>query len=681
MGTGALTSLGIRAMTASYAQLQTTSNNIANVNTQGYSRQEVQLATAGGQFTGVGFFGRGVDIASVTRSHDDFLTREASLSASLAAADGARSEQLLRLENVFGTGEAGLGYATNQMFNAFADVASKPQDLSSRQVVIERAGELARRFASAGEQIDELQGGVTVELKASVAQVNDLTKRIALLNQKISNYSGTTKPPNDLLDQRDQAIQDLSKLVQVTTIGADDGSLSVFMGAGQTLVLGSQTTSLVAMPDPYDASRVVVGLSTAGGNQALPPSLLTGGSIAGLVRFQSTDITDARNLLGQMALAVGLQTNEQQSLGIDLYGQTGAGMFRFGSASGLPVVAASGSSFNSGSASVALTMQAPSTLSGLGVSGVQPSDYRLTADGAGGFELARLKDGELDTSFTPLSVVNGGVVEGFAIAISGTASAGDSFLLRPSGTAALNMRLDMSNPKLIAAASPLSGTLGATNAGTGAIGAVTFDSTNVAANANLPLTLKFQTTIVPGQYTYTWTNAGGTTTVPNVWSPGQPVPYSGAVASDSFSVLITGVPVAADASASPAVTSDSFVFGVNSYTSSDNTNAKALLGLRDAAFVGAIWNAGTLEPGASVTDAFASIIAHMGVSVQSATNSAQLSADVAAEAERARSSKAGVNLDEEAARLIQYQQSYQAAAKMLQVAQSVFETLLQTAGR
>jgi flagellar hook-associated protein 1 FlgK len=146
-------------------------------------------------------------------------------------------------------------------------------------------------------------------------------------------------------------------------------------------------------------------------------------------------------------------------------------------------------------------------------------------------------------------------------------------------------------------------------------------------------------------------------------------------------VLITGVPVAADASASPAVTSDTFVFGANSYTSSDNTNAKALLGLRDTAFVGAIWNAGTLQPGSSVTDAFASIIANIGVRVQSATNSATLSADVAAEAEKTRASKAGVNLDEEAARLIQYQQSYQAAAKMLQVAQSVFETLLQAAGR
>jgi len=229
MGTGVLTSLGVRAMAASYAQLQTTSSNISNVNTKGYSRQEVQLATAGGQFTGAGFFGRGVDIASVTRAHDDFLTREASLSTSLAAADSARSDQLLRLEKVFGTGEAGLGFATNQMFNAFADVASKPQDMSSRQVVLARAGELAKRFAIAGEQIDELQTGVTGELKTAVSQVNDLTKQIALLNQKIANYSGTTKPPNDMLDQRDQAIQDLSKLVQVSTIGADDGSLSVFM--------------------------------------------------------------------------------------------------------------------------------------------------------------------------------------------------------------------------------------------------------------------------------------------------------------------------------------------------------------------------------------------------------------------------------------------------------------------
>jgi flagellar hook-associated protein 1 FlgK len=680
MSAGALASLGISAMTASYAQLQTTSNNIANVNTKGYSRQEVQLATAGGQFTGAGFFGRGVDVANVTRAHDEFLTREASLTTSLAAGDAARNEQLLRLEKVFGTGESGLGYAANQLFNSFADVISKPQDLSSRQVVLERAGELAKRFTSAGEQIDTLQSGVTEELKTSVTQVNGLTQQIASLNQKIANYGVSSKPPNDLLDQRDQALRDLSKLVQVTTVAADDGSLSVFMGAGQSLVLGGQASQLVAMNDPYDSSRVNLGLSSGGVNLPLPSSLLTGGSIAGLLRFQSSDITDARNLLGQMALAVGLQTNEQQSLGLDLFSQAGAPMFRFGSASGLPVLGANASTYNTGSGSVSLSLQTPSSLTAAGVSSVQASDYRLTADGAGGFQLARLKDGEIDSDFAAVSVANGSVVDGFQINISGTPAAGDTFLLRPAGSAARNMRLDIGNPKLIAAASPLSATLGDTNAGTGAVGAVTFGSTDVGAYSNLPVTLRFQATGVPNQFTYTWTDSVGTS-VPNVWSPGQPIPYSGTNASNGFSVQITGVPVAADPSATPAVASDTFVFSANAYPNSDNNNAKALLGLRESAFVGAVWNSGTLQPGTSVTDAFAGIVANIGVRVQSSTTAARQSADVAAEAELARTAKAGVNLDEEAARLIQYQQSYQAAAKMLQVAQSVFETLLQTAGR
>jgi flagellar hook-associated protein 1 FlgK len=680
MGTGALMSLGVRAMAASYAQLQTTSNNITNVNTKGYSRQEVQLATAGGQHTGAGFFGRGVDVTSVTRAHDEFLTREASLSSSLAAADSARSEQLLRLEKVFGTGESGLGYATHQVFNAFADVSNKPQDLSSRQVVLSRAGELAARFTTAGQQIDDLQAGVTVDLQASVSQVNDLTRQIAELNQKISNVRGTGQPPNDLLDQRDTAIQNLSELVQVSTIGADDGSVSVFMGAGQALVLGNRTTDLVSMRDPYDNSRVVLGIVTEGANTALPPSLLAGGSIAGLVRFQSSDITDARNLLGQMALAVGLQINEQQSLGLDLNGQTGAAMFRFGSASGLPVLAALGSSANGGAAAISVTLQSPATLSAAGVSSVQATDYRITADGLGGFELARLRGGEIDPDFAAQSVANGDLVDGFAISISGAAAAGDTFLLRPAAAAARDMRLDLSNPKLIAAASPLSSTLGTTNAGTGAVTAIAVDGTAVRTNPNLPVTLQFQTTATPGQYTYTWTNGAGAS-APAAWVPGQPIDYPGTTASNGFSVQITGVPVAADSSVSPAVASDTFVFGANAYPNADNTNANALLALRDNPLVGAIWSGGTLQPGASVTDAFAGIVASIGVRVQSAKSAAALSAGVAAEAELARSAKSGVNLDEEAARLIQYQQTYQAAAKMLQVAQSVFDTLLQTAGR
>ncbi|MDL2336745.1 MAG: flagellar hook-associated protein FlgK [Pseudomonadota bacterium] len=679
MGTGALMSLGVRAMAASYAQLQTTSNNISNVNTPGYSRQQAELESAGGQYTGAGFFGKGVNVATVSRAHDDFLTREAALSRSLAASDSARSDQLMQLEKVFGVGESGLGYAAGQFFNSFADVATKPQDSSARQVVLSRAGELASRFSTSAQQIDDLQSGVTQDLRASVSAVNDLTQQIASLNQRISDVRGLGQPPNDLLDQRELAINNLSEYVQVTTIGAEDGTLSVFMGGGQAIVLGAQTTPLVAMADPYDLTRVAIGVTGPGGNRQLPTSLLSAGSISGLVRFQNGDLTDARNLLGQMALSIGQQVNEQQGLGLDLLGQTGAAMFRFGTTSGLPVVAARAWTANAGTGSVSLTLQAPATLAAAQVSGVQASDYELTADGLGGFQLTRLSGGAPDPLFTPVAVVNGDVVDGFKISVTGTPAANDRFLLQPAGSAARDIRRDMSNPKLIAAASPLSATVSTLNNGTGAVAALTAESTASASNPNLPAALKFQVTATPGQYTYTWTDGAGTST-PATWVPGQPIDYPGTTATNGFQVTITGVPVAADASVTPAVVSDSFTFGRNNYTLADNTNVNAMLSLRDSPMVGSIWSGGSLQPGSSLTDAYANILADVGVRVQSAKAAAVQSGTVAKQAEQNRSAKSGVNLDEEAARLIQYQQTYQAAAKMLQVAQSIFDELLRVAG-
>ncbi len=669
MGTGALSSLGVRAMSASYAQLQATGHNIANVNTPGYSRQQAELQTSGGQFTGAGFFGKGVDVATISRAHDAFLTREAALTRSLAASDTAHSEQLLRLEKVFGVGESGLGYAAAQFFSAFADVATKPQDESARQVALSRAGQLATRFSTAADQLDNLQAGVTQDLRASVEQVNVLTQRIGTLNQRISDARGLGQPPNDLLDQRELAINELSQFLQVTTIGAEDGSLSVFMGGGQAIVLGAQSTPLVAMPDPYDVSRVALGVSGPGGDRQVPTSLLQGGSISGLLAFQSKDLTDARNLLGQLALAVGQQVNDQQGRGLDLLGQTGAAMFRYGTASGLPTLAARESSANTGTGTVSLTLQTPATLAGAQVSSVQASDYELRADGLGGFQLYRLNGGAVDTDYAPRTVVNGDLVDGFQINISGTPAAGDRYLLQPAGSAARDIRVDISNPKLIAAASPLSATVGIANLGTGSILALEAESTAAGSHPNLPATLSFQATATPGQYTYTWQDGAGTS-APVAWQPGEPIDYPGTTATNGFAVTITGAPSAGD----------SFSVGRNTYPMADNRNANSLLSLRDASLVGAIWNGASLQPGTSVTDAYANILGNIGVRVQSAKSAAELSTAVADDAETNRANKAGVNLDEEAARLIQFQQTYQAAAKMLQVAQSIFDTLLQTAG-
>lgn len=661
MGASALMSLGMRAMSANYAALQATGHNISNVNTEGYSRQSVVLGTNGGQFTGAGFFGKGVNVDAVKREHSEFLTREAATTRAIAAADETRSAQLQQLEKVFPLGEDGLGYAATQMFNAFVDVANKPADTSARQVVLARAGEFASRLKSAGEQLDTLQQGVTEELKASISQVNMLASRVAELNQKIAAVKGSGQTPNDLLDQRDQTINEMSRYLQVTTIEAGDGSMSVFIGGGQKLVLGNQTTTLVTVADVFDPSRLQLGVNDAGTLREMPQELVTGGAIAGLLRFQNQDLVSARNQLGQIAASVAGNVNRQQALGLDgsQPPATGAPLLTVG---GPQVLAAN---TNTGSSTVSLAIAEPMEL--------QASDYELFRDPAlpaGSYTLTRLSDGTTQT------VTSGMVVDGMRITVGAPApAANDRFLLQPVAAAARNAALALENTRGIAAASPVAATFAVDNIGTASMASLSATAVNAAA---APLTATLTFTNDSGAYNWelrdasnalvrsgtgTWT--AGTPIRSDAWTPATPAQRF------DWALDLSGVPRSGDV----------LTVGNTPFPASDNGNARAMMALRDAGLVGQRTLAsGTVVPGASVTDAYANVLAEVGVRVQSAQLSARQSASIADQAETNLQAKVGVNLDEEAARLIQFQQSYQAAAKMLQVAQSLFDTLLQTAG-
>jgi flagellar hook-associated protein 1 FlgK len=661
MGASALMSLGMRAMTANYAALQATGHNISNVNTEGYSRQSVVLETNGGQFTGAGFFGKGVNVASVKREYSEFLTREAATTRAVAAADEARSTQLQQLEKVFPLGEDGLGYAASQMFNAFVDVANKPADTSARQVVLARAGEFASRLKVAGEQLDTLQQGVSDELRASIAQVNMLAGRVAELNQKIAAVKGSGQSPNDLLDQRDQAINEISRYLQVTTIEAGDGSMSVFIGGGQKLVLGNQTTQLVAMADVFDPSRLQLGVNDSGMLREMPQELVSGGAIAGLLRFQNQDLVAARNQLGQLAAAVAGSVNQQQALGLD-GGQppvAGAPLLRVGAPQVLP------STGNTGSSTVSLAITDPLEL--------QASEYELFRDPAlpaGSYTLTRLADGTTQT------VSDGAIVDGFQITIGApTPAANDRFLLQPVSAAARSAALALDHTRGIAAASPVAATVGVDNVGTASVASLSATAVNAAA---APLTASITFTDDNGGYSWELRDASNTLvrSGTGTWIAGQPIrsdawtPATPAQRYD-WSLELNGVPRSGD----------TLSVGDTAFPAADNGNARAMMALRDAGLVGQRTLAsGTVVPGASVTDAYANLLAEVGVRVQSAKLAEQQSSAIASQAKDNLSAKVGVNLDEEAARLIQFQQSYQAAAKMLQVAQSLFDTLLQTAG-
>ena len=655
MSASALFSLGTKAMTASYAALATTGHNISNANVKGYSRQQVELATAVGQYSGSGYFGKGVDVTTVTRAHDAFLTREAATSRSLAAMDSSRLQMLQQLEAVFPTGEQGVGYAAGEFLNAMVDLSARPADAATRQVVLARAGEVATRFAAAGAQLDVLQQQVREDLEASVAQINQLAGSIADLNQRIAATRGSGQTPNDLLDQRDQALSELSQHLQLSTVHADDGTLTVFVAGGQRLVLGHEAQSLTVAVDPGDATRAAIGLSDSGIVRLLQPQELGGGTVAGLLRFQNEDLVDARTQLGQLAAALAGKVNEQQALGLDLSDPPGSGapIFAVGAATAVPNA---NNAVNAGGQYIGQVNPSVTDASQL-----RASEYSLRADPGGApgvWELTRLDDGLVR------SISSGDVVDGLRIDIGPPAPAAtDRFLLQPVSRAANGMQRVLDDVKGIAAASRFSASVPAGNRGTGSVAALRVVST--AADPQLTATISF--TSDSGDYSWELRDrvsnalqASGTGT----WSAGTPIALNG------FELELAGVPRSGDA------------FGVSKtlYPASNNGNALAFTALRDAALVGRVpLSGGGVGGGQTITDAYAAAMANIGVRVQGAASSAQISGAVAAQAETARSSKSGVNLDEEAARLIQYQQSYQAAAKILQIAQTVFDTLLDAA--
>lgn len=652
MGAGSLMSIGIKTLEANYAGLQVTGQNIANAYVPGYSRQKIELATAEGQFSGAGFFGKGVDVVSVRRIFSEYLTREANTTNSAAQLDQTRLRLLNQLETIFGTGEKGVGYSASQFLNSMVDLASKPADSATREVVLARAQEMSLRFSNAGRQLDTVQRGLVSDARAQVSEVNQLALNIAQANEKIAQVAGLGQPPNDLLDERDRLVAKLNGIVQVSTVQAADGSMSVFMAGGHMLVLGNDTRPLSITQDPEDPSRAAIGFFDGETQKTLDQNLIPGGSLIGLLRFQNGDLVDARNLLGRLSASVSGAINAQQMLGVNLFQPFGSvateAMFEVGG----PKIIPNANNLKDGTGNfvgqVAMTITDPGAL--------KPSDYRLVADPGGApgvWQLTRLQDG------LTRSIASGDVVDGVQFDIGPPApDAGDKFLLQPVGPAAGGMRLLLDDVRDLAAASPLVAT-----SVPAATGTVSVDSLRMNAVPTYPdHTVRINFTDDAGNYTWELLDPGGSVVSSAVgqWAAGGTIP-AGAPAADmnGFSMTLLGVPRLGDQIlVAPA---DPTNFAQN------NGNAIIMSRLRDALIV----------DGLTAADAYAAAMADIGVRVQGGRSTAAITQALADAAEAARGSESGVNLDEEAARLIQYQQGYQAAAKVLQAAQSVLESLLE----
>ncbi len=652
-----LLNLGARAMLANQVALNTIGHNISNANTPGYSRQSVVLGTVTPQFSGNGFVGKGVQVEAINRSYNRFLTAAANTASSNAYRDLNLRTNLERLERLFPPGEQGLGNATNQFLSAMIDLGSRPADPSSRQVVLARAQELAARFSGVGAQLAELQAGVVSEMKSTVNVLNDLARQLASVNSDIAGSAGSGQTPNDLMDRRDRLVTEIAKHVSISAIEAGDGSMSVFIGGGQRLVLGGEAQRLELQADPYDPQRARLAILQPSGPLTLEAELIGSGSLAALLNFQNDDLQVARNALGQIAAALSQRVNAQQALGLDLSDPPGAGapIFEVGAALAWPA------STNARDASGVF-------LAGVQIERVpeqadflQASSYLLRADPAnpGQYLLERDNDGLVRT------VADGDVVDGFRITFNPAAPGPfDTYRLEPVANAAVGMRRVLDRVQGLAAASPLTGVAEVDNRGTASVKSVYAVDATTFNSANLPIDLQFGPLNPDGSTSYTMTGPFGT--VFGSWRAGQPIGNEFGI-SLGFELNLNGVPR----------DGDRFTLAATRFPDQNNGNVAGFLALQEQGFIGrTLLAGGGVANGATISEAYAATVGEIGARTQSAQFLSNVSIGVAENAESARAGEAGVNLDEEAARLLQFQQAYQAAAKMLQVAQQLFDELM-----
>lgn len=657
-----LMTVGMRAVAANYSQIQVTGNNIANANVQGYSRQRAELVVADARFTGGGFIGMGVDVQTITREFDALRSREAMTAQSAAKMDDARLRGLAQLESVFPVGEEGLGHAASQFLNAMADVASRPADISARQVVLARAGDVATGFVASARRIEEIQAAVAEEVGAGVARVNQLASSIAEINDRLGRTQAIRHTANDLLDERDRLLAQLNEVVQTTNYLADDGSLTVMIPGGHTLVLGNRANTLARVADPQDPARVALASVQMGISRPVFQADLTGGSLAGWIRLQNEDLVAARSEVGRLASSLASVVNTQQALGLDLRSIAGSPMFSVGAPEVVPA------SQNRRGADGTFTSQVQITVTD--ARQLAASEYELRkpeAAAAGQWQLVRLSDGYTRT------VTDGSEVDGFKLGLpTPEPAATDTFRIKAVAGAAAGMRRVLEDPRALAAASPVTAVATAANTGTASV--ETLRATRPASSAALDLRVVF--TSSDGQYEIRDAAGAPVGVSPRQWAAGQPLVFEGVAATvngvagtyDAFELQLSGTPRVGD----------SFRILRTPNAAANNGNAQSMLDLRDGSFVGRTVDAqGLPSGGRTFTDAYAAAVGQIGVSVQRGRTAAAISGGVARAAETARASASGVNLDEEAARLLQYQQSYQAGAKVLQAAQTVFDALLQ----
>ena len=647
---GNILNIGKSGLLAAQVGLSTAGHNIANANVAGYSRQVVVQSSRIAQDFGYGFIGTGTQVAEIKRYSDSFLNQQVRAAQTQTSSFQAYNAQISQVDNLLADTTSGLSPALQDFFKGVQDVASNPASVASRQALLSTADSLAARFQGLNGRLQEIREGVNSQITSNVTLINSYAQQIAELNDQIGNFSATPeRQPNDLLDARDQLVAELNKQVRATVVPGDNNSLTVSIGNGQPLVVGKKAFELAVINSPTDISRVQVGYVTGTRITPLPESQLTGGELGGLLEFRANSLDRAQNSLGRVALALAQSFNDQHRLGIDDAGNPGGDFFTV-------APAYVGKNLNN-----ALTSTTEITATVTDVSKLTQSDYKVAYDG-NNFVVTRLSDNK-QTLINPYPQTVPQEIDGVSYAIAGVSATGDSFLVKPTINGAAGFNVALIDRAKIAAAAPITTSAPISNKGNAKISEGSVDAAYLAPGNALaaPLTLTYDSASgnlngFPNQ-DVTVVDNGVTTVYP---AGTGSIPYS-ATAKYNFggvNISFTGTPAEGD----------TFTVGPNVSGVGDNRNARLL---------GALQTKNILDGGtATYQSAYAELVSYVGNKTREVQVNGTASEALLAQAREAQQDVSGVNLDEEAANLLKYQQAYQASGKVMQIASTLFDTLL-----
>lgn len=654
---GNLLNIGKSGLFAAQVGLSTTGHNIANANVAGYSRQVVVQSSGIAQDFGYGFVGSGTQIADLKRYSDNFLNTQVRSAQASTSSLSAYNAQISQIDNLLADTASGLSPALQNFFAGLQDLAANPASTPARQAVLSNAESLASRFQDLDGRLQEIRDGVNSQITTKVSLINSYASQIADLNEQIGKFTlanGTSKP-NDLMDARDQLVLELNKQVKATVIAGDNNSVTVSVGVGMPLVVGSKPFRLAAATSPTDLERVQVGYMTGTKMTVLGDNTLPGGELGGLLEFRTATLDRAQNSLGRIAIGIADTFNRQHSLGQDSAGKAGGDFFTIGPA----VTGASLTNSPTSSAEVVATVADAGALTS--------SDYRVDYDN-GKYWVKRLSDNDL-TEIKPYPQAVPQVIDGVAFDIQGVAGQGDYFIVRPTIGGAANFNLAINDLGRIAAATPVVTNTPLGNNGTAKISEGSIDDGFLGAGSvkgSMPFTLTYD---AAGAGEIKGFPAGSrvSLTVNGVQQPGSPFTSGAApipfVAGANYNVggvnlSFTGKP--AD--------QDTFRVGPNTNGQGDNRNVQLLGGLQTKN----ILNNGT----ATYQSAYAELVSFIGNKTREVQVNSVAGEALLGQVRASQQAVSGVNLDEEATNLLKYQQAYQAAGKVMQIASTLFDTLL-----